>query len=78
MKTINVYEIIAVYAENPDSPVIFRPIAAFSFGRDEEEAVLRSGIHMVLAVARKEPTTGPLDPRYITVICNLVGAAKTA
>lgn len=78
MRTINVYKIIAVYGENPDSLVIFRPKLEYSYGRDEEEAILRSGIHMVLAAAHKEPTTEPLDPRYITIICSVVGAAKVA
>lgn len=77
MRKINMYEIFAVYAENPESPIVFRPKETYSFGVDEDEAVLRSGIHVVIAAARKEPTTEHLDLRYVTIIVRHVGAAKT-
>jgi hypothetical protein len=77
MNKIGMFEIFAVYAENPESPVVFRPKETYSFGRTEDEAVLRSGIYLVLAAARKEPTTEKLDPRWVTVIVRKVGDAVT-
>ena len=76
MKTIGIYEIFAVYAENPENPVVFRPTQTLNFGHSEDEAVLRSGIYLVLAAARKEPTTEKLDPRWVTIICREIGRAK--
>lgn len=70
------YEIFAVYGETPESPLVFRPKDAISFGRDDEEAKLRSGIYKILDVAKKEPTTEKLDPRYITIICREIGPVK--
>ena len=77
MNTIGMFEIFAVYAENPESPIVFRPKETYSFGRTEDEAVLRSGIHMVLAAARKEPTTEKLDPRWVTIIVRCIGSVAT-
>jgi len=71
-KQLVCYEVFAIYAENPDATIIFRPKAQFQVAWDEEEAKLRSGIYMVLAAARKEPTTEPLDPRYITIVCRAI------
>lgn len=77
MNTIGIYEVFAVYAENPQDPIVFRPKVNFSFGADEDEAVMRSGIYLVLAAAKKEPSTATLDPRYITIIARHLGDAKT-
>jgi hypothetical protein len=74
--TIGIYEIFAVYTENPEDPIVFRPQTPTSFGYDEDEAILRSGIYMVLAASRKEPTTEKLDPRWVTIICREIGRAK--
>jgi len=77
MKKISMFRVYAVYGESPERPLIFRPKDEFAFGADEDEAVLRSGIYIVIAAARKEPTTEPLDPRYVTIVVERVGDIKT-
>lgn len=76
MEHLKVFEVFAIYGENRESPLIFRPVSQFTFAEDRNEAILRSGIHMVLVAARKEPTTEKLDLSYVTIICREVGVAK--
>jgi len=71
-RALGVYEIFAIYAENPKSPVVFRPKIRYATGFDEEEAKIASGIYVVIAAAKKEPTTDPLDPAYLTVVCRKI------
>ncbi len=71
-KLIYIYEIFAVYAENPDMPLIIRPKVAYVGAFDDEEARIKSGIYRVIDATKKEPTTEPLDPRYITVVCRRI------
>jgi hypothetical protein len=71
-KLIYIYEIFAVYAENPDLPLIIRPKVAYVGAFDDEEARIKSGIYRVIDATKKEPTTEPLDPRYITIVCRRI------
>lgn len=71
-QVIYIYEIFAVYAENPDLPLIIRPKVAYVGAFDDEEARLKSGIYRVIDATKKEPTTEPLDPRYITIVCRRI------